>query len=392
MIYTFEQLKKELFKPVYEVYDVFKNYFSEEHVDIQGFMSDEDIKFFYADSLIEDGKYEIDNLEDYRPVLDSPFILVWWPNVTVTNEYDKSIDIQDLYCKIPLTYTGRIYSQILFNRATYTKVQYMCNYLHSHVNGVNKQYPDQFSSCCLGRGPLKDTIYSIKNMRSFDETIWMEFCRELDLYVRVESVEGVPYKKLEQVTLTNKLYKCTVEIPNNISYQLQSFNTLLGMEFLKDFIKYYVKNGHFQVMYLDGFYTIAMDSYEVILDMSNSFIKYFNTYYKGSINNITPLINNNQILVKVKAKDGNLYWESDNYQSYFEPDTSIPVCTFKGEAKYIHIIDEGNDKSEDILILSPEICSYIICQIINLINLKYENNRTYREGKSPLTGKTKCYL
>ena len=64
---------------VCDIYEVFKNFFGEPYVDIQA----------KADS-----SYYL--------------IYVWWPHVTVTNEYDQSVSIQDLYAKIEINNEGRI--------------------------------------------------------------------------------------------------------------------------------------------------------------------------------------------------------------------------------------------------------------------------------------------
>lgn len=144
MQYTLDQLNSYVYRNLDNVYEVFKNFFGEEFVDLQRNYS---LKTVIASTLQEmdiqatqegDAKvYELSKTQ-LEKVTD-PFehrkcyIYVWWPQVVVTNEHDKSITIQDLYAKVPVQLDGRIpYEEVgfLLNRATYTRMQFLCDYLH----------------------------------------------------------------------------------------------------------------------------------------------------------------------------------------------------------------------------------------------------------------------
>ena len=43
MQYTINELKHKIFKDVYDVYEIFQNFFDEEHTDLQNIPDDEDI-------------------------------------------------------------------------------------------------------------------------------------------------------------------------------------------------------------------------------------------------------------------------------------------------------------------------------------------------------------
>lgn len=144
MQYTLDQLHSYVYRKLDNVYEVFKNFFGEEFVDLQRNYS---LKTAIASMLHEmdipvtqegDTKvYELSKTQ-LEKVAD-PFehrkccIYVWWPQVVVTNENDKSITIQDLYALVPVQIDGRIpYEEVgfLLNRATYTRMQFLGNYLH----------------------------------------------------------------------------------------------------------------------------------------------------------------------------------------------------------------------------------------------------------------------
>ena len=117
MKYTLEELKKEVFKNVYNVYEIFQDFFVEEFVDLQ---------FENNNGLTFDAKYLIPSNIDEESFADTDLteaelneakafgnrwiacIYVWWPNVTVTNENNRSIQIKDLYAKIRVNKDGYI--------------------------------------------------------------------------------------------------------------------------------------------------------------------------------------------------------------------------------------------------------------------------------------------
>ncbi len=141
MFYTINDFRHKAFTDVYNVYEVFQNYFGEGFVDLQGLPDDDTIAESFAVAEIpmrEDGSgYEADG-RTFNGVARSyagihPFILVYWPTVKVTNENDRSILIYDLYAKITLDAKGMIpveYRGFTLNRSTYTLEQWVCDYMH----------------------------------------------------------------------------------------------------------------------------------------------------------------------------------------------------------------------------------------------------------------------
>ena len=64
----------------------------------------------------------------------------------------------------------------------------------------------RFKSPCTGSGPINSTLATLAT--DYDEGIWQLFCLELDRYVRVESIEGVPYHRLESISASNRGSSC----------------------------------------------------------------------------------------------------------------------------------------------------------------------------------------
>ena len=96
------------------VYEIFCDYFGEDKVDMQGFKTLEQYILNGGGSITSPGI----------------FLLVWFPEVTVTNENNRSVDIQDLYMKVPIGADGSMNGSPTMNRATYPLDQFLSDYMH----------------------------------------------------------------------------------------------------------------------------------------------------------------------------------------------------------------------------------------------------------------------
>lgn len=394
MQFTLEELHKSVCSNINNVYEVFKEFFGEEYVDLQNLPTLDNIKRH----LLQDTDSHFELSDNQLGVLKSsflresirPFILVYWPEVQVTNEHNRSVTIQDLYAKIPLTIDGQIPFEsegFYLNRATYSAVQFLSGsdqrgYLHSHVRNIPKHNFSEFQHCCLGTGPIYNTICTLRTDQ--DETLWMLFCQELSLYVTVESLRGIPYNRLEEICITN--------ISHAISYDYDgclpgiTVRNLLA-PYIQEFIKYYLEHGHFKVDYSDHQFSSGMQDKEFLLDISDSFIKYFNLkkfseyYYRSLLDN--------SVLLKVKQSDGKLYFIGSRGRGAIENYQGSHVCWFKGRDITLRIVGSIQNEPDNITILSPRIADFIKKSIFKIINYWYGRERV--EGTSQ-TGERICCL
>ena len=369
------------------MYKVFQDFFGEDSVDLQNLPDDSEILGAFDSFDIEESEYEhVYNIPDDRlaALITSlgyakPFILVYWPRVRVTNENDKSIVIQDLYAKIELDAKGYIPTEnkgFLLNRATYPMEQWVCSYLHSHINSIPKGYLDQFQSPCLGTGPIRETINSLRASISegFDETKWMLFCHELSLYVTVESLVGVPYNYLEKVHLNNVLssYGKYDEI---YGMALDNFSNVFPLAELKEFILYYLHNGHLAINYQNGVFKVGMSYFDYIIDISNSFIEYFNSHFDNK--QIAQHCFDYHVLYHSIASNGHFF---DPNSLNLIPDVSQyvgkKVCTFKGMDITLRIMEPSKEESQKTTVLNHGLAMYILNNILKIINYRYTNEYT----------------
>lgn len=141
MQYTIDELKRKLFSNIYNVYEIFQNFFDPQFVDLQNIPEDgiieETLENFEIPQGEQEGTWELDERKLNRIKrsfeTEKAIIYVWWPRVTVTNENDKSIVIQDLYAKIMISMDGTIpyeSSGFQLNRATFNSIQFNSGYVH----------------------------------------------------------------------------------------------------------------------------------------------------------------------------------------------------------------------------------------------------------------------
>jgi len=384
MLYTISELRQKLFGPVYDVYEVFKNFYGEEFTDLQGIPSDEELsdmlRVFWDIQPVGSDSYELDD-EDYTTLKSRydntrAIIMVWWPSVTVSNENDRSILIHDLYARVDLTPDGRIpYEMTGFklNRTTFTDVQFESGYIHSHV--PSRCGLPNFQNPCLGRGPIRNTIADLKN--NYEEALWMLFCQELSLYVTVESLTGGPYIKLEEVsnlhrslTYSNFTLGSYGDIKSYIIRRCEN-NHINFEEALKDFTKYYISQGTFPVSYTNGEYICSLSYFDYMISISNAFISWFNM--KGRRNMLSFI--REYIVEKVVAKEGKFYrLGSSTSRSSSDTYEGQTVLTFKGNDIPLRIIHTDSEQdTHTVTLLDHDIAMCIYTGILKIINYRYKN-------------------
>ena len=293
-----------------QVLAIFNDFFGEDKVDMQGFMSVDELKSWlsvtpisnYAsrkslDMSMEDyDTYSSQSLTDLRgEVLDlvldqlcsreivdyigdtrfsSGFILVHFPHVRITNEYNRFVDINHLYAKVGVLHNGSINGYFSLNRAEYTYLHISSGYMHSHVSTIPTRDFTEFQTPCTGTGPINDTISNLSN--EFDSDIWRLFCLELSKYVEVESIAGTPYHRLENLGTSNMgAGEDVFRVVNQLRYD----DSIKGI--IKEFVPYFIKQGKLKFNYANGSYSIGMSFTEYILVISNEFIDWYNKKFNN---------------------------------------------------------------------------------------------------------------
>lgn len=304
---------------VNSVLEVFNNYYGEGRVD-----------------LVEDG-------DDFN-------IIVWFPTTRVTNEDGNSVDVFDIFIKVPITENGRLRLFPTMARATFTYEQAISGYRHSHCGVGFPNSSDDYGHLCFGTGPINRTMSSL--FAECDESLWTLFCGELDLYVKTESLAGVPYVRMSSIgaglSVNINTRMCTTEYPTGI----------------KRFIKWFLRNRDIQFVYSGGVYKPAMTPVEFILYVSEAAFEYNHHSYSG---NGEPFHFSDAIV-----KNGRLY--NVNRVRNILDRTDLYV-TFKG--RRIPVTITGNVDSEIVTVplVNSETTSCVLGWLFKLVNCVYGKSR-----------------
>lgn len=360
------------------VFEIFSDYFGKDKVDMQGFYTKEE--FYERKNLL--------GLTDIKSIshLNGIFILVWFPKVKVTNEYNKSVDIQDLYAKVKIDTDGQLIGKFYLNRATYPLSHMEANYLHSHIPGINTHNFSDFLTPCTGSGPINVTIAGLN--REFDEDMWQLFCSELEDFTQVESIAGIPYKKLENIG-ANQLS----EIIQEFSYVARGFYgkvarpsceyRYVDLGIIPDFTRYLLKNVSLPMEYSNGTYCLGMSYYDAAILISNKFIEWFNLKdnpYRKLYD--FQYLKNKNILEKYMVADGKIYnvrttASTNNYSNY----EGELVCKFKGREIKLHIDDTLSSKQHSATLLQGNVIKDIVSAICKVVNLRYGRKEGEEESE-----------
>lgn len=400
-----------------QILEIFNNFFGEDRVDMQGLPSIGEFKnwmmneaglggliprdsavytedFNYYDyrhnslsSVSEEKCIEILNSVSTASVVNvitganifkDGFILVHFPHVRVTNEYDRFVDINHLYAKVKILVNGTMNGYFALNRAEYSYLHISNRYMHSHVSEIPYRDFTQFQTPCTGTGPINDTMSNLN--REFDSDIWELFCLELSKYVEVESIAGTPYHRLESLgTLGNDIISSRFEVINNLPYY-----SSLNHDMLREFTSYFIKQSKLKFDYRDGSYSLGMSFTEYMLTISNEFIDWYNDQFnKGVYNFSLRRLTESGVLRSCIISGGRIYEDGsssnvDRYRGYI----GKKVCTFKGQDVLVSINDI-NEVEEDnkSFILDTRAALYVLSKILQVINYKYgKPEQTDSEG------------
>ena len=409
-----EELYNSLMGKPFRVLSIFNDFFGEDKVDMQGYLSLDEFKSWMnieplSTYIPNSNIVSMDNNDwsMYRTqtITDLPedqvekvvngltniivkeiignvefndiFILVHFPHVRVTNEHNRFVDINHLWAKIKVMWDGTMSGRFTLNRSEYTLLHFRSHYLHSHISSIPKADFTQFQNPCTGSGPINGTISTLN--RDYDEDMWNMFCLELSKYVTVESVAGRPYHYLENLGTRDM----QVGEDKFITYLFPNYcvNNILSDK-LKEFVRYFINSKKLKFNYVNGSYSIGMSLIEFIVLISNEFIKWYNDQFnKGELTTKFEDLKKHGILRECIIDNGKIYYDrninnTNNYAQYI----GKQVCMFKGKEITVDITDitrvENENKS---IILDTQTALYILTTILKVLNYRYGRNKATHE-------------
>lgn len=363
-------------KPM-EVFRIFSEFYGEELVDIQIKPDREEYTTYFANG------YETDNLmQSYEAgtILGSndlnAFILVRFPKVTITNEYDQSIDIWELYAKVRVSALGKMMGAFTLNRAEYDVAQMNSDYMHSHVSDIPTYDFKEFQNPCLGEGPIRDTILTLRT-EDFDELRWQLFCFELSKYVQVESIDGGPYHRMERVGSKELRVGESTWNLSLTEGNLLHFNAFNNAR-VKEFVTWLISRNKLKFDFNGYHYGISTTFIEWVVFISNEFIEWYNMKFAaGEVSETYADLLRQNLLRRGIIESGTLKYDNSTTPEAYANYEGAYVCTFKGEDVRIHIkgeeVREDNNLSSFINVVVAE---WLYRTILQVINFEYGNSNT----------------
>lgn len=395
MTYTVSGLRETALSDLYAVYEMFKDFFGEEYVDLQDIPSDDQMKEYLKlqnCAGLSDSQYELDErqYENIRTVIrawDTACIMVWWPKVKVVNEYDRYVWIDDLYAKISINGSGLLnsYKPLVFTRASYTKNQWLSDYCHSHLPRIPQA--GAFENPCLGKGPIRNTIDSLHTDN--DLLLWQLFCQELAMYVTVESLRGVPYHRLESIR-SGVTQMSGYESPRYNS-RWESFKDTFPDGKLQEFIHYYLEHGKLRFSFVNGNYCPGLSYHDYMMDVSNCLIDWINKSC------LPDSCNLGDCFITMISDGNHLYFLKDNFyrtrEQEIERRQGSFVCFFKNRRITLRIYDNENDNSlNTVRILENNIAMHLLQNILQTLNYYTLYGIAEKEHKFAGTDKAPIYI
>lgn len=407
-----EELYKSLMDRPLQVLNIFNDFFGENRVDMQGYLNLDEFKSWMSTEPLSTyipsrsvvgmsnndwGVYKLhtitelpeDQIERVINALTSIatkelissikfngiFILVHFPHVRVTNEHDRSVDINHLWAKVKVMYNGTLNGGFTLNRSEYTMLHISSRYMHSHVSSIPTGNFTNFQNPCTGSGPINGTISALN--RDYDEDMWNMFCLELSKYVTVESIAGTPYRYLEKLGT------------GNMEMGVDRFITYLSPYYyprdfkLKEFVKDFINSKKLKFNYVNGSYSIGMSFIEFIVLISNEFIKWYNDQFnKGNLTIPFTELKNMEVLRECVIDNGKVYYNRnrnniDTYAQY----VGKKVCMFKGREITINITDIVEMQNENkSIILNIHTALHILTIILKVLNYRYGRSKATHES------------
>lgn len=357
------------------LYGIFCDFFGEEFVDMQGCPTLEEYINWVSIGRTEESIKGTDIIVP-GSLLSNIFILVRFPEVRVTNENDRFIDIWELYAKVPITFDGKIRSNgFLLNRAEYDMFQFKNNYLHSHISSIPTNDFTSFQTPCLGRGPIRATITTLAT-EEFDELRWQLFCLELSKYVQVESLAGGPYKRMENLGKETLRSVSRTWLMCNES-NIPKFRSL-NRNNIKDFVKWVLFRKKLKFDFSNGTYGIGMSFIDWIIFISNEFIEWYNLQHaNGLLSYSYNSLLEDRLIFRGVINNSTIYSESSD-SSLENPSRYVGrrICKFKGNDVVLTIrdVNEANDNMSTFI--NIPLAEHLYKCILEIVNYEYGNNNT----------------
>lgn len=304
-------------------------------------------------------------------------INLYYPEITVTDDYQNSIKVKDFNVGIELgsEERGMIFNTLKGMCMTPTAGQFTKGYKHSHLyRGTGNYFGNGDNTFCLGTDT--DIINLMTTTTEYSPELFELFLHLIDGVLEHESESGVPYIKLN-----------TVPNIKNLSEVDSSLALYLGDELIDIFRLNQVLrpfNNHFLELYYDAWKvppSLAIEDNNIVVretNLLNSFIiseskKYFNEKNQNLLCNV-----GDKIMYHRQVSDTeSVGYFIDQKRQYLErnitlvlKDREIPFSVYEEEVTE-NVMEE--DEIDRLLYINPVYKKEIYKKLSKIVNEKIKH-------------------
>lgn len=368
------------------------NYFGSENVSFENTTYQEMLKriLFWNDahSITQSSNNEG---PENRAECCNRFIYIRWQNLVVENEISEKTIIPEFYVTLRFSAWGQ-FIDFLMTTTTFTESQIQAYYNHSHVPMLSSARFAHFSSPCLGQGPIRNTIatlrdkYKVGKNKQFDfEPDWLFFFTELDTYVHTESLSGGPYIRLNRIgsSEARRQQYCT----DNIIIDSTSYAQDHSNNSLQTFLEWYLPQSNIKPLFYyndRSSINISLGHYStpIYIEITEKLHQYIQTFpeRKEDIDIYTTVC-------EYDESTDTFYYAVNNPQEISREYSTLnraPVFIFKDQIVYQKVIKNPiltpSVNHKTFKTFTVEAMSFILSQLLLTFNLALLKNEFKREN------------
>jgi len=204
---------------------------------------------------------------------ETPFtceFVIHFPEITITNRDDESHLIRDMYIRLEPCYstTGMSFDNFKGKRMSATRREVISRYQHSHQSSRNYVWDESstdtqfwYRGFCLGSSEIIQVLSMVGSM--FTKDRFKLFLLQLEEYLIYESIEGNPYKRINNTIgggapqkvsesscksyyKTLLLFRSEGRHTKEIDFKLEGNKVVVkDNDKLEDFLKMYIERRHY---------------------------------------------------------------------------------------------------------------------------------------------------
>ena len=302
-------------------------------------------------------------------------IFVKFDNITITNEHDSSQPIEQMFVYIPILDSGKHKFRMRWTRTITSARHTAAGYAHSHLPTISSGVWGGWQNPCLGSGPITMTIESLDS--EYDLDLWGLFFLELDKCIRTESLSGGPYIGMSNIVDGQSIERThTVLSSREQTIEKEQRNQILVRLIKSNKLRFYFDVDRIRIANsFTEFTALASQcALDVIMAQLLSTVPAERLTEDYIRNCLRHHVLGGNLKVGTITPDGRVVYYSSYHSTTADVTSEVPF-KFKGEQVYFKVL--SNEEDEEIqnlfYLLKADHITYIYNQLEIIANYHYGN-------------------